>query len=163
MKTFIISLFLAAALLGDVVLWQRVDSLTAAMAAANAPKDYPLAATMGYLQRCADKLWFAAEAGNWELARYYQDEIAHTADEVAAAHVVDNGLDVSATLHTMLPPVVASLGEAVAGRNPALFRERYPAMIASCNACHESAKRPFIRVTAPVGPPNYWNQQFASP
>ena len=163
MKIVLLLVLLVAALVGDVVLWRRVQSLEVAVASATAPKDYPLGETMGYLQRYADKLWFAAEAGNWDLAGYYRDELAETAEDMAGAHVVKDGVEVSKTVAQMLPPVLKSVGEAVAAHNSALFRERYQGLIGTCNACHQAAKHPFIHIVVPAGPSTYWNQQFSTP
>lgn len=163
MKTGLILILLVAALFGDAVLWRRVQLLEQAVAATTAPKDYPLGETMGYLQRYADKLWFAADAGNWDLAGYYRDELAETAEDVAGAHVVKDGIEVSKTLQLMLPPALKSVGEAVATHNSALFRERYQGLIGTCNACHQAAKHPFIHIVVPAGPSTYWNQQFSTP
>lgn len=152
---------LATSLAANLLLWRRVAALETKVAVATAPKSYPLGEMMGYMQRYADKLWYAGAAGNWDLAKFYHDEITETADDIAAAHVVDDGLEVSQLLATQLPPAVDAVGQAVTAKDAALFRSRYEAMVNTCNACHVDAKHAFIHVAVPAGPPAHWNQSFA--
>jgi len=159
MKATVVVLLLALSLAANALLWRRVRALEQAADAAR--KSYPLGEMMGYLQRYADKLWYAGTAGDWELAKFYRDEIGETADGIAAAQVVDEGVAVSQQLQTMLPPALAGVEQAVAARDGALFRTRYEAMVETCNACHQQAKHGFIRVAVPAGPPAHWNQRFA--
>ncbi len=118
---------------------------------------------MGYLQRYLDKIWYAGQAGNWDLAHYYHDEMAETADDIMRAGVAKDGVAVSKVLGTMLPPALDGLDQAVAARDPARFRESYTTVVNTCNGCHQDAKRPFIHLAIPAGPPSYWNQQFGAP
>jgi len=145
-------------LAANALLWRRVAALEKA---AVAPNDFPLGENMGYLQRYADKLWYAAEAGNWDLARYYHDEMKETAETIESAHVTKDDVAISATLHRMLPPALQGVDKAIDARNAGIFRERYQALVTTCNACHVTAKHPFMRIVVPVGPPAQWNQDFS--
>ncbi len=160
MKTLLVLILLTAALAGDFVLWERVRALEATV---NAPKDFPLGETMGYLQRYAEKIWLAGTDGNWDLADYYSGELGETADDVIQAHLTKEGVDVSKTMAIMLPPALSSVADAVKARNPALFRERYQALVGTCNACHQAAKHPFIQIAVPKGDGANWNQVFRAP
>ncbi|HTZ20991.1 MAG TPA: hypothetical protein VMC06_08920 [Opitutaceae bacterium] len=163
MKTWPILLLLCLSLVANGLLWRRVGGLQRDVAALPPPRSFPLGEMMGYLQRYTDKLWYAGEAGNWDLAKFYHDEIAETADDIAAAHVVDKGVEVSHQLIVVLPPALDAVGQAVTARDPKLFRSRYEGMIAACNACHQIARHPFVQVAVPAGPPDHWNQRFAAP
>jgi hypothetical protein len=163
MKIWPIAFLLFLSLLGNLLLWRRIDALEKRVAAFPPPKGYPLGEMMGYIQRYADKLWYAGGAGNWELAKFYQDEIAETVEDIVAAQVVDEGVEVSRQLHALLPPALGAVGQAVTARDPALFRSRYESMVTTCNACHQATKHPFIQVAVPAGPPAHWNQRFAVP
>lgn len=158
MKTNFALILLVLSLVATGVLWHRVNTIEAW--AAEQTTDYPLGEMMGYMQRYADKLWHAGQAGNWELAQFYQGEIAETVEDISHAKVVKEGVEVSTMLRGMLPPVVDSVGQAVAARDPARFRSSYQTMVTTCNACHQGAKRPFIQVAVPTGQPTYWNQKF---
>lgn len=159
MKTAILLLLLVLALVADGVLWQRVTAIERQLAARSA--DYPLGEMMGYMQRYADKLWFAGEAGNWELAGFYRGEIAETEEGIAQARVSKDGVEVSKLIRTIFPPAIEAVGKAVAAHDPAQFRQSYQTMIRTCNDCHDAAQHGFIRIAPPVGAPTYWNQSFA--
>lgn len=157
MKTTVVIVLLILSLTLNGLLWWRVSTLEAVAAP---PSDFPLGEVMGYLQRYTDKIWYAVDAGNWDLARYYHDELTETAGTIVAAGVEKEGVDVSQNMETLLPPTLQGLDEAIAAGDPVLFRERYTTMVNECNACHVAAKHPFIRVALPGGPPQYWNQNF---
>lgn len=157
MKTTIIILFVLS-FGANALLWRRVAALEKASGPTN---DFPLGETMGYMQRYADKLWYAAESGNWDLAHYYHDEMKETAETIESANVAKDDVAISKTLHLMLPPALQSVDEAIAARNAGQFRERYQSMVATCNACHVAAKHPFIHIAVPGGPPAQWNQDFS--
>jgi len=160
MKSTIVALLLVLSLAANAFLWYRVDHLQTA-GPSDAPHDYPLGENMGYMQRYAEKLWYAGQAGNWDLAQYYRDEMQETAEDIAGAHVVKDGVQVSTTLNSLLPPVLAQVGTAIAAHDPAAFRQRYQTVIETCNACHVAAKHPFIHIAVPVGNGSHWNQVFA--
>ena len=160
MKSSVVIVLLVLSLAANGFLWWRVSELERAVTPA-ADKDYPLGENMGYMQRYAEKLWYAAQAGNWDLARYYHDEMQETAEDIHDAKVVKEGVDVSTTLGTMLPPVLKGVDEAISARDPTLFGRRYEKLVETCSACHVAAKHPFIRIVAPTGSPTQWNQDFA--
>lgn len=159
MKNTILLLVLVLSLAANGVLWHRVTTIEQKLAAQSA--DYPLGEMMGYMQRYADKLWHAGEAGNWALAEFYRGEIAETEEGIGQAHVTKDGVEVSKLIGTMFPPAIDVVAKAVSARDPGQFRASYQTMVATCNACHQAAKHPFIQIATPAGPPTYWNQSFA--
>lgn len=162
MKPTLVIVLLVLSLGANAYLWLRVDRLEKAALGekAEAPVDYPLGENMGYMQRYADKLWYAGAAGNWALAKFYQGEIVETADDIMHANVTKEGVEVSKLMTATLPPVLQPLGQAIDAHDAAQFRDRYTAMVASCNACHGSARHAFIQVAIPSGQPTFWNQKF---
>ena len=158
---FVVAVVATVCLILNVLLWHRVSTLEAQARASS--QDFPLGETMGYLQRYADKAWYAGQAGNWKLARYYHDELAETAGGIVAAHVVKDGVPVSENMEEILPPALDALGKSITAQDAALFRDRYADMVTACNACHTSAKHPFVHITVPQAPPTEWNQDFSAP
>jgi len=166
MKSFFVWALLLLSLASNLCLWRRVvksEETRSPVAGEVASADYPLGEQMGYLQRYADKLWFAGKRGDWELAKFYQGEITETAEDIAHAKVTKDGIAVSTLLESQLPPAVEALGHALDARDPVRFETRYRAMVESCNACHVAAEHSFIRVAVPSGPPAHWNQEFGGP
>lgn len=161
MKNTVVIPLLVLSLAANGVLWYRVASIEGRFKREDA--DYPLGERMGYMQRYADKLWYAGDAGNWDLARFYQGEVAETSEAIAGAKVVKDGIDVGTLIATTLPPAIDRVSRAIDARDPELFRTNYRAMLETCNGCHVSAQHPFIHVAVPSGPPVQWNQDFAAP
>ncbi len=162
MASKLVVALLVLSLAGEAYLWHRVSTLEAATPAAGGG-EYPLGETMGYLQRYADKLWYAGEAGSWDLAAYYRDELEETAGDVMAAGVVKDGFQVSQNMRDLLPPALADLKGALSSGDSAAFHQRYQAMVDQCDGCHVASGHPFIRVVVPQGPPAQWNQDFSPP
>ncbi len=124
------------------------------------PEDFKLGAAMGNMQRFTEKLHFAGQAGNWELADFYLHEIEETTEEIVDAKVVDEGVAVGELMKAMLPPSIESVKEAIQSRDVAQFSSRYEGLVSSCNACHTSAKHGFVKIVVPKTP-TYQSQDFS--
>jgi hypothetical protein len=148
------------ALWSAVATSHRADRLEARVAVLELPKPYPLGEQMGYLQRYVEKLYFAGQARNWELADFYAGEVGETAEDIAGARVVKDGVEVSKLIATLLPPAEHAVEEAVLAKDPASFQTRYAALVDACNACHQEAKHGFMKITVPDRP-SVTNQSFA--
>lgn len=118
--------------------------------------------TMLSIQLHFAKLYFAAEARNWELARFEQQEILEDLNTVAALKPEENGINlvgiITAFTNSPTGPL-ASLKDAIDVSDRPLFRKAYQNSILMCNACHQSTGRPFIVITVPTNPPVF-NQQW---
>jgi len=118
-----------------------------------------LAPAMGDMQRFAEKLYFAGQAGNWPLADFYLHEIEETVEKVIKSNIVDEGVPVSSFMKTMFPPSVEGIKGPVKARDAAQFAARYEGLISSCNACHQATQHGFVKITVPRQP-TYENQDF---
>lgn len=122
--------------------------------------DYELGIGMAWLQRWVTKLWYAGDAGHWELADFYLHETEETLEDMIAAGVVEDGHDISALIQGMLIPQIEALETAVDEASPDLFRRHYQAMVVQCNACHVATEHGFLVMDIPSGPPPF-AQNFA--
>ena len=156
----VLAMILAAiALWGAVASSRRVFRLEERVKVLEQPRPYPLGEQMGYLQRYVEKLYFAGQAKNWDLADFYVHEVDETAEDIMSAKVVKEGVAVSKLMTTLLPPAEQGLQEAVQAQDPELFQTRYGALIDACNACHQEAKHGFMKITIPDRP-SVTNQSF---
>lgn len=105
------------------------------------------------LQLHMAKMWFAAEASNWQLAEYELHELSETADAVAALKVSRDKIDISDEIKKALGPRITALRQSIDGHGTAGFADSYSAALNSCNGCHDSAGYPFIHITIPSAPP----------
>ena len=117
---------------------------------------------MAFNQMRHAKLWFAAQAGNWELASYELDELHEGLDDAARLHPThkDAPLPIPALIQKIMDQPLADLGAAVKARDQAGFSARYDALTAACNSCHQATNFGFNVVTRPSFNP-YSNQSFA--
>lgn len=108
------------------------------------------------------KLHFAAEARNWDLARFERGEMLENLEVVAALVPEERGVGVAGMIDAFKNTQLAALKEAIDLKDRALFREAYRDSVVMCNTCHQATGRPFIMITTPTNPP-VSNQQWTSP
>lgn len=110
------------------------------------------------------KLWYAGQAGNWQLADYEVDELEEGLADALRFHPEHK--QAPRPLTELMPEFTAgpitSLRAAIADRNPASFVAAYDALTQGCNACHVAAAFSFNVVTRPTGNP-YSDQDFGAP
>ncbi|HEY1267436.1 MAG TPA: hypothetical protein VGH16_09285 [Candidatus Binatia bacterium] len=114
---------------------------------------------MTTIQLHAGKLWFAAEAANWELAAYEIGELKETMESAEKLEEEKNGVRISPLLDAVLKTQVAALEEAVKSASATKFQQSYDETLAACNSCHAEAGYKFIHIVRPTAPP-VTNQQW---
>jgi hypothetical protein len=101
-------------------------------------------------------LWFAGQAQNWPLARFYLDETrSHlkwavrvrpvrrtAAGEVDLRNVLD-GIDRS---------LLSSVQKTIDARDLAAFSKAYRDTLSGCYACHQASEKPYLRPHVPEAP-----------
>lgn len=98
------------------------------------------------------ELYWAGQDGNWDYAKYQLDKIRLA---------VRNGLErrpKRGPSAQILENVLPEIEQAIAAKDPSLFAQRFEALTATCNACHQAeqvaffhVQRPTVR-SAPIGP-----------
>lgn len=108
------------------------------------------------------KLWFAGEAGNWELATYEIDELEEGFADARKFHPIhkDAPQPLADVMPAMVDAPIAALRSAVETRDPRAFEAAYDALTAGCNACHQAMKFGFNVVQRP-STNAFPNQNFA--
>jgi hypothetical protein len=127
------------------VLRLRMDTLTATSAG--------LGEFMLSNQMHVAKIWFEANAGNWPLAGYETDELDETMEGAEALHAVRNNVNISGVLDGVRTTQVAELRGAIKKTDKAAFLKSYNDLLATCNACHQSAGYAFIHLKPPTTEP----------
>ncbi|MCS7073533.1 MAG: hypothetical protein NZ108_03610, partial [Bacteroidia bacterium] len=122
-------------------------------------EEIELAVLMSYNQRFAEKLFFAGQANNWELADFYVEELSENAEKIISHRIIDDGVDISELTKGMLLPAIQKLQESVKAKNQSQFFRDYKSLIISCNGCHSAAKHGFIVIQEPQKP-SQDNQSF---
>ena len=124
-----------------------------------------VAQTMLSIQSHFAKLYYAAEARNWDLARFEREEIEEDLETVAVLKPTENNVSlagiISAFTNATTGPM-AAMNDAIAVSDRQLFRKAYQDTALMCNACHQATGRPFIVITVPTNPPVF-NQRWEPP
>lgn len=98
------------------------------------------------------ELYWAGQDQNWDYAKYQIEKI-QTAIRNGVERRPKRGPSAQA-----LDGVLPGVEEAIKAKDPALFAERFSVLTATCNACHQAERVPFIHVrppsvrTSPTGP-----------
>jgi len=108
---------------------------------------------MSTIQLHASKIWFAAQASNWDLASYELGEIKETFDGAEALHAVKNRVDISGVIQSVRSTQISLLEDAVMKKDNARFAAGYRQTLDACNGCHRAAGYGFIHVKIPSSPP----------
>ncbi|WP_421773459.1 hypothetical protein [Gracilimonas sp.] len=120
----------------------------------------PLIYHMSFMQRYSHKLYLAGVEKNWELADVYSHEIEELSETIINGNHVDDGVDVSKLLETMLLPQIENIETAIDAKDKELFESNFQTMIQTCNQCHQAANYGAVKVTVPEGNP--FNQDFSA-
>jgi cytochrome c553 len=108
---------------------------------------------MTTIQLHTGKLWFAANATNWDLARYELDELKETMEAVKTLNAEKNGVKVSNVLDAVLQSQIVQLEDAIKHKVKSEFQKSYDAALSACNGCHTEAGVKFIQIVRPLAPP----------
>jgi hypothetical protein len=106
------------------------------------------------------KLWFAGQAGNWPLADYELDELKEGYEDIVKYFPTKDDVPTGPMASAIIEKEVAELNKAIEAKDRKQFAAAFEKLTASCNACHQSSKKPFIVVQRPTANP-YANQSFA--
>jgi hypothetical protein len=131
------------------------DSLKRVQADLEAVKELApgLGEYMTTIQLHAAKLWFAAKAGNWELAAYELHELEETMESVKKLNVEKNSVKISSVMDAVLQTQIAELEKSVERKSQTEFQKFYDETLSACNGCHMQAGYKFIRIVRPSAPP----------
>jgi hypothetical protein len=92
------------------------------------------------------EMYFAAIEGNWDYARYTGEKIAWALNNGFERRPKRRAGGEALFLSGPYPQVI----EAIKKKDIALFKQRFDALRATCNACHAAEQVPFIRVGNPT-------------
>ena len=116
---------------------------------------------MARMQQHAEKLWWAGQGGNLELAKFYRHEVKEEMEAVADGGVVDDGVPVSEHMKVYGIRAVDALKEQLAADGLKDFSDRYEALILACNSCHKVTGHPELRMRIPTEN-RFTGQDFAA-
>ena len=108
---------------------------------------------MSTIQLHVSKLWFAAQASNWELCSFELGELNEAIDLSEELHIVRNTVDISSVLQSVQNTQLQSLRQSIESKQQESFQNAYNQTLDACNGCHRSAGYGYIHVITPTGQP----------
>lgn len=101
------------------------------------------------------RLWFAGEAGNWNLATFEVQELQEAFDAVVEQNPDDANLQpdrLADVLPAMTRGPIADLRKAVDAKSKAAFEKAYDGLSAACTGCHHIAGNDMLVIRRPKTP-----------
>jgi hypothetical protein len=134
------------------LLQSRIDSLERKLAETYKPGfgDF-----MSSVQVHHNKLWFAGQNQNWELADFEVHEIMEAISDIQKYQTERK----ESQLIGMILPALDSVNAAIRLKNQTQFKSSFTSMTNTCNNCHRATAFEFNVVKIPDTPP-FSNQDF---
>jgi hypothetical protein len=109
-----------------------------------------------------NKLWWAGQAANWDLAAYEIKELGEGFDDIVTYHPTHEESPVAPrdAIPRMITAPIADLREVIGKRDAQAFEPAFDALTKACNDCHRATNFGFNVVQRPTMNP-YSNQAFA--
>lgn len=136
----------------DHILQTRIHTLEAKLADTYRPG---LGEFMSNIQVHHAKLWFAGQNLNWELADFEINEIKESLEDIRK--YCTNRPETKAI--GMIDLSMDSMSNAIQQKSPALFKNGFVLLTATCNNCHKATSHEFNVIKIPDNPP-FSNQIF---
>ncbi len=101
------------------------------------------------------RLWFAGEAGNWNLAAFELQEIKEAFDAVVEQnpeHAIFQPQRLADILPAMTKAPITALRDSIDHSNRAEFEKAFDGLSAACTGCHHVAGNDFLVIQRPKTP-----------
>jgi len=121
-------------------------------AAHEAPKTYVpgIEQFMNVIQNEHAKLWYAAQARNWELADYQLGEIKEIMGDVQDLYPKFKDLPLADMLDAVITGPIVDGEKAIAAKDFTKFASSYDALTTACNSCHQATGNGFVVIQRPA-------------
>ena len=109
-----------------------------------------------------NKLWWAGQAANWDLAAYEIKELGEGFDDIVTYHPTHEESPVAPkdAIPRMITAPIADLRGVIVKRDAQSFEPAFDALTKACNDCHQATNFGFNIVQRPTMNP-YTNQAFS--
>jgi hypothetical protein len=119
-----------------------------------------LAMQMHYIQMWTHKLALSVEAENEELAGFYHHELEEAIEDLIESIEEYDGYQIADLTQVMLVPALDAFEDALDGEDGwVVVKERFEALIQTCNSCHVATEHGYIVINNGFGK-NPFNQTF---
>ncbi|MGH6664070.1 MAG: hypothetical protein ACREB2_04080 [Pseudolabrys sp.] len=126
------------------------------------PKNYlpGIEQFMNVIQSEHAKVWYAAQARNWELAAYQLGEIKEIMGDVQELYPKFKDLPLADMLDAVITGPIVEAEKALDAKDFTKFSAGYDKLTTACNSCHQATGNGFVVIRRPRGP-GFPNQDFS--
>jgi hypothetical protein len=115
---------------------------------------------MNVIQSEHAKLWYAAQARNWELAGYQLGEIKEIMGDLQELYPKFKDLPLADMFDKVITSEIADLEKALDKKDVKAFDGGYTKLSEACNSCHQATGMGFVVIQTPKAPA-FPNQAFS--
>ena len=123
-------------------------------------EEFEVAPLMSRMQIYTNKLWYAGDAGNWDLATFYVEEIEEAMEEIEHSEAEENGVKLYEAVKEWGLGPLANLEKTIVSKDKKSFILEYDNLTINCNGCHTTAKHPYLKIIRPTVP-IFTNQKYS--
>jgi hypothetical protein len=103
-----------------------------------------------------NNLWFAVQAENWPLAKFYTNETKvrlRWAMRITPVRKISTGnIELTPIATALETGPLATVEQSITAQDKSAFVTSYTNLMHACQGCHESAERPFLQLQIPTMP-----------
>lgn len=134
--------------------------LAGARSVAAGPEATPSPAAGAYLPSISDlmiamiqprheRLWQAAQNGNWEFAAYESGNLQGAFNRIGRAHPTEHDISFPEMIASVTAQPFKELDGAIKSRDSIAFTKAYADLTDACNSCHQALNHGVVEIRAP--------------
>lgn len=105
------------------------------------------------------RLWYAAQAQNWQLAEFQANELRQGLARIGRTIPNYRNVNVDTAVASIFADRMTAVDNAIKAHDAAAFTTAFSEMTEACNDCHKGLEHPFLKIKVPE-PGGFPNQDF---
>ena len=134
--------------------------IAASSSIAAGPEGAPSPQASGYLPSISDlmiatiqprheRLWRAAQGGNWAFAAYELGNLHGAFGRIGQAHPITQNISFPEMATSVTEQPIAELKRAIQSKDAAAFGKAYADLTDACNSCHQALNHGVVQIRVP--------------
>jgi hypothetical protein len=135
-------------------------NLATSRSVAAGPDATPSPQATGYLPSISDlmiatiqprheRLWQAAQNGNWQFAAYELGNLHGAFERLGLAHPIEHDISLPDMIASVTEPPFKQLKSAIQSKDGAAFANAYADLTDACNSCHQALDHGVVEIRVP--------------
>jgi hypothetical protein len=97
-----------------------------------------------------ERLWRAAQDGNWQFAAYELGNLHGAFDRLGHAHPVEHAISFPEMIASVTEQPFKELNSAIQSKDGAAFTKAYADLTDACNSCHQALNHGVVEIRVPT-------------